>query len=117
MRTLITHSRQAIISIHFVGKVVPSHGVCYVAWGGGEHGKTEYEVLVGNGTWVHGAGTNIPPNAVPAGETETGEPLFVGKAKHEGTETIGKVQPSHGVCYISYAGQELAFEEFEVLVI
>lgn len=26
------------------GKIVPSHGVCYVPWGGGEHGKPEYEV-------------------------------------------------------------------------
>ena len=26
------------------GKIVPSHGVCYVAWGGVEHGKNEYEV-------------------------------------------------------------------------
>ena len=28
------------------GKIVPSHGVCYVPWGGGEHGKQEYEVRV-----------------------------------------------------------------------
>lgn len=26
------------------GKIVPSHGVCYVAWGGLEHGKEEYQV-------------------------------------------------------------------------
>lgn len=26
------------------GKVVSSHGVCYVAWGGEEHAKQEYEV-------------------------------------------------------------------------
>ncbi|RZF38568.1 hypothetical protein LSTR_LSTR017053, partial [Laodelphax striatellus] len=25
------------------GKVVPSHGVCYVPWGGEEHGIAEYE--------------------------------------------------------------------------
>jgi len=98
------------------GKVVPSHGVCYVAFGGGEHGKTEYEVLVGSGQWVPGNGSNIPPTAMPAGETEEGEPLFVGRVQHEGTVTIGKVHPSHGVCYISYAGQELGFEAYEVLV-
>lgn len=99
------------------GKVVPSHGVCYVAWGGGEHGKTEYEVLVGSGQWVPGTGTTIPPNALPSGESEDGEPLFVGRVQHEGTVTIGKIQPSHGVCYISYAGQELGFDAFEVLVV
>jgi hypothetical protein len=51
-----------------------------------------------------------------AGESEDGESLFVGRVQHEGTVTVGKVQPSHGVCYISYAGQELGFNEFEVLV-
>lgn len=51
-----------------------------------------------------------------AGESEDGEPLFVGRAQHEGTVTVGKVQPSHGVCYISYAGQELGFADYEVLV-
>lgn len=26
------------------GKFVPSHGVTYIAWGGAEHAKPEYEV-------------------------------------------------------------------------
>jgi len=47
------------------GKVVASHGVCYVAWGGGEHGKDEYEVLVGSGNWLAGTGSDIPPTALP----------------------------------------------------
>lgn len=75
------------------GKLVPSHGVTYVAWGGGEHGKGEYEVLCGCSTvWVPVQGDGIPPQAQPAGETEGGEPLFVGRVNHEGSLTIGKVQ-------------------------
>lgn len=27
------------------GKVKPGHSVCYVAWGGEEHGKSDYQVL------------------------------------------------------------------------
>lgn len=50
------------------GKFVKSHGVCYVAWGGGEHAKEEFEVLVGGGNWVTVTGGDIPPNAIPAGE-------------------------------------------------
>ncbi|XP_011701794.1 PREDICTED: uncharacterized protein LOC105458296 isoform X2 [Wasmannia auropunctata] len=99
------------------GKVKPSHSVCYIAWGGAEHGKSDYQVLCGcKPVWVPISGGNIPANALPGGETENGEPLFVGRVHHEGTLTIGKVQPSHNVCYIPYAGSEVACDEFEVLV-
>lgn len=99
------------------GKIKPSHSVCYVAWGGQEHGKSEYQVLCGcSPTWVPTSGNNIPPNAIPGGETEDGEPLYVGRVHHEGTLTIGKVQPSHSVCYIPFAGAEVAFPDYEILV-
>lgn len=99
------------------GKVQPSHGVCYISWGGGEHPHSDYEVLcAGGGYWVPVESGNIPPNAMPAGETETGEPLYIGRANHNGTVTVGKVQPSHGCCYIPYSGQELAFTDFELFV-
>ncbi|XP_062548424.1 uncharacterized protein LOC134213403 isoform X2 [Armigeres subalbatus] len=99
------------------GKLLASHGSAYVAWGGAEIPKTEYEVLCdGNGTFVPTSGGEIPPNAIPAGESEDGEPLFIGRVSHEGTQTIGKVQQSHGVCYIPYGGQEMAFADYEVYV-
>ncbi|XP_075166686.1 uncharacterized protein LOC142238842 [Haematobia irritans] len=99
------------------GKLHPSHGVCYVAYGGGEHGHNEYEVLCeGFGTWIPVNDGNIPPNAVQAGQTADGEPLMIGRATHDGTITVGKVQPSHGCCYIPYGGEELAYKEFEIYV-
>ncbi|XP_072945871.1 uncharacterized protein [Epargyreus clarus] len=98
------------------GKLVGSHGCAYVPWGGQEHGKPEYQVLVGGPVnWVPTSGSNIPPGSFPGGETEDGEPLFVGRVNHEGSITTGKVQQSHGVCYISFGGQELGFPEYEVL--
>lgn len=100
------------------GKLHPSHGVCYVSWGGAEHGHSEYEVMcAGGGIWVPVQDGQIPPNAVPGGETADGEPLFIGRATHDGTITVGKVQPSHGCCYIPYAGEELAYKEFEIYVV
>ncbi|XP_077300117.1 uncharacterized protein LOC143920947 isoform X3 [Arctopsyche grandis] len=99
------------------GKIVGSHGVCYIAWGGQEHGKADYEVLCGCSTrWVPTSGAAIPENALPGGESEDGEPLFIGRVPHNDTMTIGKVQPSHGCCYISYGGEELGFGDYEVLV-
>lgn len=75
------------------GKLVPSHGVCYIPWAGGEHPHDSYEVLCGcSSSWVPVSGDAIPPHALPAGETEDGEPLFVGRVNHEGAVTIGKVQ-------------------------
>lgn len=99
------------------GKLLASHGVAYVAWGGAENPKTEYEVLCdGNGTFVPVSGGDIPPNAIHAGESEDGETLFIGRVSHEGTNTVGKVQPSHGVCYIPFGGQEMAFADYEIYV-
>lgn len=99
------------------GKLHPTHGVCYVAYGGGEHGHNEYEVLCsGGGHWVPVNDGNIPPNAIPGGETAEGEPLFIGRATHDGTITVGKVQPSHGCCYIPYGGEEVAYQNYEIYV-
>lgn len=99
------------------GKLVPSHGCAYVPWGGLEHGKAQYQILVGGpNNWVPTSGANVPPGAFPGGETEDGEPLYVGRVRHEGSITTGKVQQSHGVCYISFAGQEMGFPEYEVLL-
>lgn len=98
------------------GKLLQSHNVAYVPYGGAEHPHSDYEVLCGcNPHWVRVSGNQVPPNAVPAGETGEGEPLFVGRVNHEGSVTTGKVQQSHGVCYIPYGGQELAFQNYEVL--
>ncbi|XP_045779513.1 uncharacterized protein LOC123877031 isoform X3 [Maniola jurtina] len=99
------------------GKLCSSHGCAYVPWGGKENAKNEYQVLIGGpSNWVPTNGSNIPPGAFPGGESEDGEPLFVGRVRHEGSLTTGKVQQSHGVCYISFGGQELGFPDYEVLV-
>ncbi|XP_045528031.1 uncharacterized protein LOC123716365 isoform X2 [Pieris brassicae] len=99
------------------GKLVASHGCAYVPWGGVENGKSEYQVLVGGpSNWVPTSGSNVPPGAFPGGESEDGEPLYIGRVRHEGSITTGKVQQTHGVCYISFAGQELGFPEYEILM-
>jgi len=99
------------------GKLVPSHGVCYVPWGGKENAVNEYEVLCDcPAHWQACYGGQIPPNAVAAGQSEDGEPLYIGRTVHDGTLTIGKVQPSHGVLYIPYGGQEVSYQQYEILV-
>lgn len=99
------------------GKLVPSHRTAYVPWGGVENAVPQYEVLCDcNARWAPCNGGNIPPNAIPGGTSETGEPLYIGRVQHQGSITCGKVQRSHGTCYIPYGGQEMSFPQYEILI-
>ncbi|CAH0395524.1 unnamed protein product [Bemisia tabaci] len=100
------------------GKIVPSHGMCYIAWRGVEHGKPDYDVLCDcTVSWIPASGGIIPEGALPAGTADTGETLFVGRTNHQGTTIVGMVQPSHKVCYIPYNGHELPYGDYEVMVV
>ncbi|GBP45182.1 hypothetical protein EVAR_25887_1 [Eumeta japonica] len=100
------------------GKFVPSEGLGYIPWGGNAHAKENFEVLCGyNFKWVKSSKDIIPIGAMPGGYAEeTREPLYVGRAEHEGCLIPGKVQPSHSVCYIAYDGKEIAKPHYEILV-
>ncbi|XP_077502283.1 natterin-4-like [Amblyomma americanum] len=101
------------------GKLVPSHGVCYVSWGEGEHGHDNYEVLVSNDAllqWLRASNGSVPSGAIQGGVTVTGERLYIGRARHHNTLTLGKVHPSHGCLYLPFAGNEHRYTEYEALV-
>lgn len=101
-------------------KVIPSKNACYVAYGGQEVAKDSYEILChGNVQWVRSnpSTRSVPPFALTAGQTSSGEPLYVGRAYHQGSLTVGKVQISHGVLYIPFAGNEVSISsDIDVLV-
>ena len=105
------------------GKFVPHHGVAYVAWGGKEHVKTQYEVLVQDGpdilTWVSATGGDLGSTGAPlkSGKDNNGAPLYVGRAQINGTWTVGKVNPEHKSCYVSYGGMEHAISSYQVLCV
>lgn len=99
------------------GKASPTHRCAYVAWGGGEHPKNNFQVLISRQVaWEFSSGGRVPPQAVVVGNTSNGEPLYMGRALHEGTQTPGKIHPSHGCLYIPYNGKEVSVKEYEVLV-
>ncbi|XP_077285476.1 uncharacterized protein LOC143910754 [Arctopsyche grandis] len=100
-------------------KVIPKHKIAYFAYDSREISTTNFELYCQNMPrieWVPSTNGQIPPGAVPAGRTANGETLYAGRAHHQGVLTIGKVQPSHGSCYISHGGQELCFKVYEVMV-
>ncbi|XP_076369612.1 natterin-3-like [Tachypleus tridentatus] len=103
------------------GKIQPSHGCCYVPWGGNEHAHHDYQVLVNrHGSvmeWHSASNGTVPPGAIQGGRTNSGEPLFIGRVHQNGSVTVGKVQPSHGVLYVSYGGKEIPHRSYEVLIV
>ncbi|XP_055690904.1 uncharacterized protein LOC129794238 [Lutzomyia longipalpis] len=97
-------------------KVIPSKQAAYVSHNGNEIVKHHVEVLVGTGfTWIHSGNGHVPPNAVRAGQTVHGQPLYVGRTHHEGSLTPGKIHPSHGCLYFPYGGAEQSSLQYEVL--
>ncbi|KAH8410102.1 hypothetical protein KR009_005871, partial [Drosophila setifemur] len=95
-------------------KVIPSKGCAYVAHNGGEHQKHQYEVLTGHGfSWLPSGSGHIPHNAVQSGTTRSGEPLYIGRAHHNGSLVVGKVHRSHGCLYIPFGGQEVSVRSYE----
>ncbi|XP_050311628.1 uncharacterized protein LOC126747168 [Anthonomus grandis grandis] len=99
-------------------KVIPDKQVAYVAYGGAEHAKGQYQVLCEQRfDWVPTSGGHVPPGAVEGGKTSDGETLYVGRVHHDGACTVGKVHPSHGVCYIPFDGREVGHDSYEILVL
>lgn len=99
-------------------KVIPNLGVAFVSHSGQELTLVEYEILrTGEFVWEFALNGEIPQGAVEAGRTLDGEKLYFGRAIHEGTQTPGKVQASHGCLYIPFNGEEVALTEYEVLVV
>lgn len=74
-------------------------------------------MLLGTGfTWVGSSNGHVPAGAVLCGNTSTGEPLYIGRAHHEGSLTPGKIHKTHGCLYIAFGGMEHSILHYEVLV-
>lgn len=97
-------------------KVMPDKNAAYICYAGEEIFKDDFEVLrSGDFVWEFSTGGSLPEGAVTCGQTADGEQLYIGRALHQGTQTPGKVQPSHGCLYIPFDGLEVSIAEYEVL--
>lgn len=100
-------------------KLIPSKRAAYVAYGGREVFVDNYDVLChGSVVWVtvYPSLRAVPPFSVAGGQTRDGEPLYIGRAHHNGSLTVGKMHISHGALYIPFDGSEVAINsEIEVL--
>lgn len=99
-------------------KVIPDKQIAYVTFDGEEFPKTEFEVLrTGDFVWEFASNGHVPEGAIEIGRTADGETLYAGRCLHSGTQTPGKVQPSHECLYIPFNGEEISFSDYEVLVL
>ncbi|XP_077502237.1 natterin-4-like [Amblyomma americanum] len=101
------------------GKVVRSLQCCYVPCNNSEHKYQHYEILVNDGAelkWIPSCDGHVPDEAIPGGKSAAGETLYIGRTRHEGTVTCGKVHPSQGLLYIPYYHREHRYNGYEVLV-
>ncbi|XP_037031898.1 uncharacterized protein LOC119071207 [Bradysia coprophila] len=99
-------------------KVHPDKRIAYISYQGEEIAKDEYEVLrSGEFVWEFACNGEIPIGAIVIGKTADGEDLYSARCLYRGTQTPGKLHPSHGCLYIPFGGEEVAIQEYEVLVL
>jgi hypothetical protein len=69
--------------------------------------------------WVGASNGGIPVGALLGGYTASGEELYIGRGQFKLFKflTPGKVHPSHGCCYIVFAGKEKAIKNYDVLTV
>lgn len=97
-------------------KVIPTKQVAYVSHNGSEISKHNFDILIGNGKWQKEKNGRVPAGAFPGGVTRSGETLYIGRAEHQRSITVGKIHPSHGCLYIPYGGKEVSLKDYEVLI-
>lgn len=110
-----------------LGSVFADRGELHHSWGCHAHTKTNFEILVGGSSlnWVAAERDRIPNNVFTSGLNEFNEHLYIGRVKDTtGNIIIGKVQPSHRVCYIPEIRaanctdpKEVPFESYEIFVV
>ncbi|KAK4293009.1 hypothetical protein Pmani_034259 [Petrolisthes manimaculis] len=104
-----------------LGMVVPDQGCCYIPYAGDAISKELYFVLSNPASvtlsWEPCSLGKVPPGALQGGRTGDGESLFIGRVSVDGIVAIGKVHPSHEVCYVPYGGSEHSHKNYEVLCV
>jgi len=106
---------------HHHGNLTPGSirdNVCTLTCEDEVYEKRDFQVLCGTHvSWVKSYEGSVPLHALPAGETNRGVALFIGRVLHDGIYYIGKIHPYDQVCYVALGGEEVRYVEYETLVI
>lgn len=112
-----------LFSAEIDGSIIPGHfsldnGHIWVAVNGEEQAIESFEFLVNSDDyeWVQAANGEVPPNAVPCGNSD-GETLFLAKCEHEdGIVMAGYVQKSQGKMFMPFDSTVFEKMIYDVLV-
>lgn len=101
------------------GYHLPSTTASTSSWGGQACESENYEVLIESHdcefTWLPASYGGIVEGAVRGGKTSSGEILYIGRVKHNGSWKLGKIHRSHQCCYYGLDGKEENNSFYEVL--
>lgn len=75
-----------------------------------------YYHIAGTYKWIPAclSQNSIPPGALLVGRDVDDAEIYAGRARHEGDIVPAKVIPSKNACYISFNGEEILKDQFEV---
>lgn len=97
------------------GKAQSGWEAAAIPYGGAELWIRDYDVFVGQGSWVWVNGGAIPESAIRGGIEADGRPLFIARAAIGGGLHPGKAHRGGGAM-IPYGGVEHLIDRYEVLV-
>jgi hypothetical protein len=89
----------------------------YISSGGKEVAvaAANVQLFTGTGIWVAPTRASAPEGAIPAGYDDDGSPLYIIRAKQNGTDVLGKYSEKRNEALIPFGGNELKVTSFEVL--
>ncbi|KTD21014.1 Protein of uncharacterised function (DUF3421) [Legionella lansingensis] len=97
------------------GKTWSGYGHCNVPYGGKEYVIDQFEIpskdMFRRVYW-----SNNPGEALTIGRDTNGNPLFLCQTYFKGSRQPGKTWPGYNHCNISYAGQEIITNNYQILV-
>lgn len=97
-------------------KIIPRKHQCRTCHNGKEIEVASYEALCNPRVrWVPFNGT-IPSKAIVCGRTVWGETVYIGRGRHRGSLTPGKVLENEKVLKIPFDWNEISVSAFEMLV-
>ena len=95
------------------GKVRKQFGACNIGWGGMEVAVEQYETYV---IWQQATHGEVPSSAVVGGHESDGTKLYICRGNYQGGVHSGKVRSAFNACNISWGGEEVKVNPYEVFV-